>query len=91
MKAVVSFNPKMFLQREDYLTLAFAGKLVVLEGWETIEALMMACNYYGIEFSDNYLSLFETLLKNDAYKIVKVPNRLNGAEISKYIREKKHK
>lgn len=91
MKPVVQFNPKMFFQRAEWLTLAFAGKLVTLEGWDSGEALMMACDYYELEFTNEFLSLFNKLIADGAYKIVNVPNRLKGSEITKYIKEKKTK
>ena len=88
MKPIVQFKPKMFMQKTDWLTLAFAGKLVVVEGWDNVEALLMACDYYENEYSEQLQNLFNKLVSDGAYVVVQVPNRIKGNEIKQYLKDK---
>lgn len=88
MKPVTIFRPKMFLLRDEFATFSWAGKLVILEGWDRTEALLMACSYYSLEYTDRRTDMFDKFLDEGAFKVVQVPNRLSGKKISLYIKER---
>lgn len=88
MKKILQFKPKMFLQRDVFAALAWAGRLVIMEGWDEDEAILMATNYYGIENKNTMLDYLNRFIDEEAYTIVKVPNRLKGSEISEYLKGK---
>lgn len=88
MKPITIFRPKMFLQRDVCLTLSFAGKLVLQEGWDRTEAVLMACYYYQIENTEEISSLLDKFIDEDAFAVVQVPNKLKGAQITRYVKEK---
>ena len=88
MKPITMFRPKAFLQRDVWITLSFAGKLVLQEGWDRIEAVLMACDYYQIENTEEISNLLDRFINEGAYNVVQVPNKLNGAQITRYIKDK---
>lgn len=88
MKPITQFKPKMFLQRDEYATLAWAGKLVLVEGWDRSEAILMACNYYGIDDTEQMEKLLDKFINEEAFTLVQIPNRLNGQAISRYLKDK---
>lgn len=88
MKPITQFKPKMCLQRDVYAALAWAGKLVLQEGWDRTEAVLMACNYYQVEDTDQMAALLDRFIDEGAYSIVQVPNRLKGSEIFQYVKDK---
>lgn len=88
MKPITIFKPKMFLQRDLWLTLSFAGKLVVQEGLEKSEAVLMACNYYQQDDVEQVTQLLDKFIDENAYTVVQIPNKLKGEEVVRYVKDK---
>lgn len=78
----------MFLQRDEFATLAWAGKLVLVEGWDRSEAILMACNYYGIDNTEQMEALLGKFIEEGAFTMVQVPNRLKKQAISQYLKDR---
>lgn len=82
------FKPKTFLQRDEFAALAWAGKLVIIEGWDRSEAIAMSCNYYQIDCVEQMGELLDKFIEEGAFTTVQVPNRLKGQAISQYLKDK---
>jgi len=88
VKPVARFKPREMLQRDEFTSLAFAGKLVLVEGWEIHEAVLLACDYYDIDDIERIEAKLEKFLGDGSFTVVQVPNKLKGQEIAQYIKDK---
>ena len=90
MKNVVQFKPRGLLDIDTFKILAFVAKLVLVEKWEKMQAVYMACNFYGYyNESDavNFSSLFDKFMDDGAFEIVAIPNRIKKRDIGQYLKD----
>lgn len=89
MRKVVELKLKFYVPRYLFCAIAYAAKLIVIDGWERKDAVLQACDFYEACDPEDVMPIVDRVLEGLLFRVIEIPDGVNAGEYIKAVKDGK--